>query len=165
MDKQQISDSAITALLAKMRPQMDRLFKVFEIPPSDAEDLLQEILTSLLIHWQKIERLEGWMLSALRNQCFQHLQRRYRSRLQIEPEELDRLPSHWDVSRLRADLLLDVWHLAATLPRRQQKLLYLRYAAGLTPREVAEKLGYSPASISKCTILAIKRLKENGGLP
>jgi len=50
-----------------------------------------------------------------------------------------------------ADLRRDLANAIETLPVRCRSILWLRYNHGFEPPEVADRLGYSPTSISKVT--------------
>jgi RNA polymerase sigma factor (sigma-70 family) len=60
-----------------------------------------------------------------------------------------------------ADLQRDLANALERLPERCRSLLALRYRQGYDPPEVAERLGYSPASISKITTRCLAALTRH----
>ena len=57
-----------------------------------------------------------------------------------------------------ADMRRDLDSALERLPERCRSLLSLRYRQGYAPAELAERLGYSPASISKITTRCLATL-------
>ena len=51
------------------------------------------------------------------------------------------------------------------LDPRHRKALWLRFALGFSPQEVADRLGYCPSSVRKLTQRAMVRLRREAALP
>ncbi len=62
---------------------------------------------------------------------------------------------------IRAESLVLIRALVATLPDTQRDAVLLRYAGGLTAREIALTLGRSEAAVQKLITRALARLKED----
>ncbi len=58
----------------------------------------------------------------------------------------------------QADIARDLGTVIGRLPERCQSLLALRYRLGYESSEVAERLGYSPTSMSKITTRCLATL-------
>ena len=111
----------------------------------DAEDITHEVFAKLMQAIQKYEEREvpfaAWILRVARNAALDHL----RSRRQIPVEEVritdeGHEQTSFEYSRaLKAAL--------AELPESQRQVLVLRHIGGLSPNEIAERLGKTEASI------------------
>jgi RNA polymerase sigma-70 factor (ECF subfamily) len=111
----------------------------------DAEDVTQEVFAKLMRAIQKYEAREvpfaAWILRVARNAALDHV----RSRRQIPVEEVRVTDDGHDqvsfeyTNALKAAL--------AALPEPQREVLVLRHIGGLTPNEIAERLGKTEASI------------------
>ncbi|MBV8203366.1 MAG: sigma-70 family RNA polymerase sigma factor, partial [Acidobacteria bacterium] len=65
----------------------------------------------------------------------------------------------------RAALVWDLESLFANLSVRHRAVLWLRFGLGLSTEEVADRLGYCPASIRKLTLRSLARLRLAVGPP
>ena len=111
----------------------------------DAEDITHEVFAKLMRAIQKYEERDvpfaAWILRVARNAALDHV----RSRRQIPVEEVriseggDEQTSYEYSQALKAAL--------ADLPESQREVLVLRHIGGLSPNEIAERLGKTEASI------------------
>jgi RNA polymerase sigma-70 factor, ECF subfamily len=111
----------------------------------DAEDVTHEVFAKLMRAIQKYEEQEvpfaAWILRVARNAALDHV----RSRRQIPVEEVwvndngHEQTSFELTNALKAAL--------SELPEAQREVLVLRHIEGLTPNEIAERLGKTEASI------------------
>jgi RNA polymerase sigma-70 factor (ECF subfamily) len=111
----------------------------------EAEDITQNVFAKLVTSIQKYEPREvpftAWILRVSRNAALDHL----RSRRQIPFEEVrtdDDGHDELGVERSRA-LRDALWR----LPQEQREVLVLRHLVGLSPAEIAGRLGKSEGSI------------------
>lgn len=111
----------------------------------EAEDLTQHVFLKLMTAVAKYDDqgvpFSGWLLRLARNVALDHLRRR-----RPVPAEEVFGPDHTadeaglDTARnLRAALL--------TLPQEQRKVVVMRHLVGLTPPEIAVRLGRSESSV------------------
>ena len=113
--------------------------------PHEAEDITQNVFAKLMTAILKYERREvpfaAWILRVARNVALDHV----RARRQIPFEEVRTSDEgHEQVGFERSQCLRDaLWQ----LPEEQREVLVLRHIAGLTPGEIAERLGKTEGSI------------------
>lgn len=110
-----------------------------------AEDITQDVFAKLIRAIQKYEEREvpfaAWIMRVARNAALDHV----RSRRQIPVDEVwisengDEQTSLEYIHALKAAL--------AVLPESQREVLVLRHIGGLSPTEIAERLGKTEASI------------------
>jgi RNA polymerase sigma-70 factor (ECF subfamily) len=111
----------------------------------EAEDLTQHVFLKLITAICKYDDrgvpFSAWLLRLARNAALDHLRRRratpaeevYGADTHIDEDSLDRARS------LRAAL--------DTLPEEQRNVVVMRHVIGLTPLEIADKMGRSESSI------------------
>jgi RNA polymerase sigma-70 factor, ECF subfamily len=113
--------------------------------PHAAEDITQNLFGKLMTAIQRYEQREvpfaAWILRVARNAALDHL----RARRQIPFEEV-RVDDegHEQLGFERSQCLREALR---CLPQDQREVLVLRHVAGLTPREIAERLGKTEGSI------------------
>lgn len=111
----------------------------------EAEDLTQHVFMKLMTVIVKYEDhgvpFSGWLLRLARNVALDHLRRRRPTPI----EEVVSADGHDDDdARERARDL----HIAlATLPEEQRSVMIMRHVVGLSPPEIAERMGRSESSI------------------
>lgn len=142
-------DHIVETLLVGLRPKMERILWHYRIPPQDAEDLVQEILTSFVRRFDNVQNSEAWLVSALKYQCLLYWRRRRKRLYQaVDSALLDALAEPQPSPAQRYDQAHDLANLLPKIPPRCRKVLELRYGLGMTPKELASKLGYQHSSIS-----------------
>ena len=123
----------------------------------DAEDLTSEVFARLpraLSHYRtSATPFVGWLLRVARNAALDHL-RAQRSVPLAEVPAADRaeLGAHERLEDLRVAL--------AALPADQRQVIVLRLIAGLTPAEVAQRLGRSVNAVHALAHRARRSLRE-----
>jgi RNA polymerase sigma-70 factor (ECF subfamily) len=112
----------------------------------EAEDVTQHVFAKLMIVIPKFREGEGlfdaWLLRVARNVAIEHVRRR-RAVLSEDGRELEGVPVDSD-AQLRSLALRDA---LAALPGDQCEVLVLRHLVGLSPAEIAVRLGRSSASV------------------
>jgi RNA polymerase sigma-70 factor, ECF subfamily len=111
----------------------------------DAEDITQNVFAKLATAIQKYEPRQvpfaAWILRVSRNAALDHL----RARRQIPFAEVRKDDGgHEEVGFERSQCLRDA---LLRLPAEQREVLVLRHLAGLTPVEIAKRLGKSEGSV------------------
>lgn len=145
--------------LERTRPRLKSLFSRYRIPPEDTEDILQESLLALIYQWQKIRDPEAWLFGTLRNRCLIYWRdRRHKLYDSVDTAVLDWIANPTPPEQEGEDLARDLTTVIDRLPDRCRSLLKLRYRLGYEPPEVAERLGYRPASIGKVTTRCLAAL-------
>lgn len=142
----------ISEVLVKVRPVLERVLGGYDIPPEDAEDVLQDTYLTLLYKWENVQCPEAWLVGTLRKKCIMYWRKR-RKRIvdAMDAAILELLSEPERPTQERQDLTRDFDRVLGRLPERCQRLLRLRYGLGLGPSEVAERMGYQPSSIRKIT--------------
>ena len=113
--------------------------------PHEAEDATQQVFMKLMSSIQKYEPravpFTAWILRVARNVAIDNL----RQRRSIACEEVFDPSCQTDDSG--QDCRRDLESALRALPEDQRNVVVLRHLAGLTPGEIAERLGRSEASI------------------
>jgi RNA polymerase sigma-70 factor (ECF subfamily) len=111
----------------------------------EAEDITQTLFAKLLVKIQRYEQREvpfaAWIIRVARNAALDHV----RARRAIPFEEVrtsDDGCEDADAERCRS--LRDA---LGQLPLDQRRVLILRHVAGLTPREIAQRLGKTESAV------------------
>jgi RNA polymerase sigma-70 factor (ECF subfamily) len=111
----------------------------------EAEDVTQNVFAKLMTAIHRYEEREvpfaAWISTVARNLALDHV----RARRQIPVEEVRTSDEgHDQVGFERSQSLREA---LLRLPAEQREVLVLRHIAGLTPREIADRLGKSEGSI------------------
>jgi RNA polymerase sigma factor (sigma-70 family) len=159
LDHPQQEEAGLELFLHRVRPRLRTLFSRYRIPLEDTEDILQQALLALLYQWQTVRDPEAWLLGTLRNRCLLYWRDRRRKLYEVvDSTVLDLMVGSEVPEQERADLARDLSTVIGRLPQRCQSLLMLRYRLGYEASEVAERLGYSPTSMSKVTTRCLATL-------
>lgn len=152
----------IADTLENARPRLKEILRRHRIPPEDAEDLLQETFVITITKWYEIQNKQAWLAATLRNRCLMY----WRARRSPHALELTEMAELELLSPPREPLQMQVHHarqvkkLLALLPSRQRLAVVLRCGLEMSPLEVAEHLGYHPASVRKMVRRALLRLRR-----
>ncbi|HEV2854204.1 MAG TPA: sigma-70 family RNA polymerase sigma factor [Thermoanaerobaculia bacterium] len=158
LDQPQVEVS-LEGFLGKIRPRLKVLFAHYKIPAQDTEDILQQALLALLYQRQTIRDPEAWLFGTLRNKCLLYWREQRRKLYDnVDAAVLECMAQPTAPAQEGADLRRDLENALELLPERCRSLLSLRYRQGYEPPELAERLGYSPASISKITTRCLAAL-------
>jgi RNA polymerase sigma-70 factor (ECF subfamily) len=111
----------------------------------EAEDITQNVFAKLITAIGKYEEravpFAGWIMRVARNAALDHL----RARRQIPVEEVRTTePSDERLEFERRQCLKEA---LADLPPEQRKVLVLRHVLGLSPPEIAERMGKTESSV------------------
>jgi RNA polymerase sigma-70 factor (ECF subfamily) len=152
-------ESSLEGFLRHVRPRLKSLFAHYRIPPQDTEDILQQALLALIYHREGIRDEEAWLLGTLRNKCLLYWREQRRKLYDtVDATVLEVMAEAVEPAQEGADRQRDLTLALERLPERCRSLLWLRYRQGYDPPELAERLGYSPASISKVTTRCLAAL-------
>jgi RNA polymerase sigma-70 factor (ECF subfamily) len=135
---------AIRYLYIRYADDVERYVRSIVRDGPDAEDVTQQVFAKLIRVIGKYEErtvpFSAWILRVARNAALDHL----RSRRPIPCEEVrlddeDRESGHEHARSLRDAL--------GALPEEQRRILVLRHIVGLSPTEIADRLGRSEGSV------------------
>jgi RNA polymerase sigma factor (sigma-70 family) len=153
-------------LIENVRPRLKRILHGYGVPPHDADDLLQETFLAVLDKWGSIHNKEAWLIGTLRHRCARYWRQRRSSVLEaVDSARLEVLSQPQPAPQERAALVWDLESVFVTLSARHRAVLWLRFGLGLSTEEVANRLGYCPASIRKLTLRSLARLRLAVALP
>jgi RNA polymerase sigma-70 factor, ECF subfamily len=111
----------------------------------EAEDITQNVFAKLITAIAKYEErsvpFAAWLMRVARNATLDHL----RARRQIPVEEVHATEPGDD--RLELERRQCLKEALARLPEEQRKVLVLRHVLGLSPPEIAERLGKTESSV------------------
>ncbi len=111
----------------------------------EAEDVTQNVFAKLMTAIHRYEEREvpfaAWITTVARNLALDHV----RARRQIPVEEVRTSDEGHD--QIGFDRSQSLREALGRLPEEQREVLVLRHIAGLTPREIADRLGKSEGSI------------------
>jgi RNA polymerase sigma-70 factor (ECF subfamily) len=111
----------------------------------ESEDITQEVFTKLITKIRRYEEREvpfaAWIMRVARNAALDHL----RSKRQIPVDEV--WVSEDDRDRTSLEYTNALKAALAELPESQRQVLVLRHIGGLSPSEIAGRLGRSEGSI------------------
>jgi len=142
----------VAALLQQQRPKLGRILRHFRIPEQDAEDLLQDVLVSLVSRDDGVESPEAWLLAGLRYRCLMYWRSRRRGVYRAVDEALlENLAEPEAPEVERKEIAHDLSRCLTEIPSRCRNVLKLRYTLGMRPPEVARQLGYNRSSIATVT--------------
>ena len=156
-----VSEASLETILSRMEPRLKRVLSRYRIPAQDAEDLLQETFLIMVTKWESIQNPESWLLATLSNRCIIYW-RKYRGRLWdlVDSTILELLSEAESPAQEKADLLIDLDTMLASLPDRCRHILRLRYRLGCSTAEAADRMGYCKSSIRKVTRRCLAALME-----
>ena len=111
----------------------------------EAEDITQDVFSKLITKIRKYEERDvpfaAWIIRVSRNAALDHL----RAKRQIPVEEVRTTDEGLDQSTYERTQALK--EALASLPEAQRQVLMLRHIAGLSPNEIADRLGKTEPSI------------------
>jgi RNA polymerase sigma factor (sigma-70 family) len=152
--------------LERVRPQIKRLLRSYDIPLQDAEDVLQDALLAAIRKWDTIRHKEAWILGAVRVKCSNYWKKLRNDRiLAVEPLVLVELSPAQAPEQEQREVGLDLNSLTRGIDKRHRAALWLRFGVGLDAVEVARRLGYCPSSIRKLTSRSLARLQKQVAPP
>jgi RNA polymerase sigma-70 factor, ECF subfamily len=135
----------LSYLYSRYADEVRRYVQSIVREPHEAEDITHDVFAKLMKAIQKYEERKvpfaAWIMRVARNAALDHV----RSRRQIPVDEVwisdsgQEQASFEDTHALKAAL--------ADLPESQRQVLVLRHIGGLSPNEIAERLGKTEASI------------------
>ncbi|MGK5737554.1 SigE family RNA polymerase sigma factor [Micromonospora sp. URMC 103] len=129
--------------------------------PHQAEDLVQETMVRVQLHWRRVARAdspERYVRRMLTNQYIDWRRGSWMRRvlLRAEPDETVPAPTDHAQSAVDRD---QVWSWLARLPRRQRATLVLRYYEDLPDAEIAEILGCAVGTVRSSISRALATLR------
>jgi RNA polymerase sigma-70 factor (ECF subfamily) len=127
----------------------------------EAEDVTQQVFAKLLGSLPRYQPrsvpFSAWVLRVAHNAAIDHM----RSRRPVPVEEV-RAPEAADDGSAR-ESFRDLRIALDTLPREQREVIMLRFLVGLSPREIAERMGRSEDAVNGLQHRGRRRLRRELG--
>jgi RNA polymerase sigma factor (sigma-70 family) len=149
-------------MVESLRPAIRRILARYNIPPQDAEDLLQTTLLLVVMNWSEIAMPGPWLLGTLQNRCLAYWRDRQRVSAREVPLDpsVEQLPEKGPTGQQLREQRLLLGELARHLKPAYRKVLVLRYQLGMVETEIAAATGLSPNSIRKTSLRAVEQLRS-----
>lgn len=132
------------------------------VPPSDAEDLVQEVFLSAMRQLGALRTaaaFRGWLGAIARHRAIDY----FRSRQHDEP--LDEVDGQTHADAVALPDARRALELIRTLPEAYRETLMLRLVEGLTGPEIARQTGLTPDSVRVNLCRGMKMLRQLLGDP
>ncbi|GIE59208.1 RNA polymerase subunit sigma-24 [Actinoplanes octamycinicus] len=138
---EEFADSRLSALL--------RYAVMLTGDPTAAQDLVQETMLRVQLHWRRVARSDspdGYVRRIMTNQFIESRRASWWRRvlLRADPDPVVAAPTDHAAESAERDR---VWSLLARLPRRQRAALVLRYYEDLPDQEIADILGCAVGTV------------------
>ena len=154
-------DIPLAELVAATRARIQMHLRLAGVSDADAEDLIQESLLSVCLHWHEIKSPEAYLYSTVRRQV-RLLRRRRERAAEMSLDQvaaaagLPAVPAIQEASDRRRDLerLLD------GLPARARQVLTMQYGEQLTAQEIGVVMGCAAPAIRQTASRAMDRLRR-----
>ncbi len=157
--------------MSKSASEMERIYREFQPKiaryvaarienHADVEDLVSTILLKVFAHLEEYDETKGslstWIYAITRNQVIDYYKKRKTLPL---PEGYE--PKTTSFPAFADEILDELAYALERLPERQRNAVVLFYYAGLSHREIAQKMGISYANARKICSLGVSALKKD----
>ena len=137
--------------------------------PAEADDIAQE---SFLKAYSQLHRLHhparfaGWLSKIALQECTNVVRRKMRQRTALRRgavplEELQTMPAYSSNPGLSESQIRFVRQTVSELPEKSQRLIIMRFVAGLSAVQIAEQLGKRPGTVRVWLHRAYKILRKD----
>lgn len=158
------------ALIERRYPMIRRAAMLLTGNAWDAEDLAQETFLQAMQSWRRFDetnRVETWLYAILLNLDRKRRRRHVRGWRRItawlaRQDLATHRQSPSDLTEVQ-EWRSSVWNAVATLPERQQHVIVLRYAEGLTYEEIAQVLACPAGTVKSRVHYGLVALKNKLG--
>jgi len=137
--------------------------------PTEADDIAQESFLKAyahLLHLRQPARFAGWLSRIALQECTNVIRRNIRQRSALRcsamgAEELQAVPAYSSNPGLSAGQIRFVRDAVSELPAKFQRLIVMRFVAGLSAVQIAEQLGKRPGTVRVWLHRAYKILRND----
>src|SRR3954452_21515587 len=103
------SEETLEKILERIRPRLKQVLRNYDIPPQDAEDVLQETFLEALRKWDTIRHKDSWLVGALRFKCSHYWKKQRSERVQgVDLPVLEELSEPQAPAQEQGEILLDL---------------------------------------------------------
>jgi RNA polymerase sigma-70 factor, ECF subfamily len=117
----------------------------------EAEDLTQNVFAKLMVVLPRYEPRDvpffAWILRVARNIALDHVRQRRAIPFEDVREDEDSHDTEAGPNDVDSERLSTLKAALATLPEEQREVVFLRHVAGLSPGEIADRLGKTESSV------------------
>ncbi len=151
--------SSLQILLRALEPHLRTLSRNYLLDAADTEDALQDTLLRFAPLRPGIRNPAAWLMVAFRRECLRLVRKRTRS-----PEllvDLERIGAPDPAALpLTPEERIQLSEALEKLPSKERRVLWHRFALGLTFREVAEAMGCKVVTAKKASARALEALRR-----
>ena len=160
--------TAFDAFFEYYYPKLIQFARIYINNQQQAEDVVADVLTNLLIHRERVfslDHFEAYLYSSIKNKALSSIKRQ--ARLDYLPEDTKDYEPASDPAANPHDLLVGqefndyIFQIIDNLPPRRKMVFQLIREEGLSYREVASLLEISERTVEVHLKLAIKDLRTN----
>jgi RNA polymerase sigma-70 factor (sigma-E family) len=161
--------ATIAALFRDHHGELVRLALLMVGDLPTAEDVVQDVYTSLHVRWSKVEATDSplpYVRAAVLNGCRSVLRRRgiaRRAGVLHRASQPDQALASAESEAILSEDRREVLAALAALPRRRREVLVLRYYLGLSEAEIAAVLRISPGTVKSTAARALAVLARELG--
>lgn len=166
IDRARVDSAAFAQLYRRYVDRVFRYLRTYTENEDDAADLTQHVflraLEALPAYRNDGAPFGAWLFRIARNAATDAFRRRRRVLPwdHVPPELQPLSPSDPEAASMQREALNQVRILVSRLDPEKQELLALRFAGGLSSREIAVLVGRSPAAVQKELVRIMSALKE-----
>lgn len=157
------ASAAAAEIIRRFEPLMRRTWHRLAGPAADYEDYRQEAVLKLfraLPQLREVEAFPGFFRSVILSVAYDQLRRlRPEGVMTLSLDDIDP-PTAGDAPFADIDTGIIVNSLLQELQGREREVLYLDAVLGMTPNEIARRLGLSAGAVRMTKSRAIKRLTK-----
>jgi DNA-directed RNA polymerase specialized sigma24 family protein len=151
----------IGVLAEQLAPYLRRLRCRYSLSEEDAEDALQQSLLAFTRHRESVENPLRWLCAVLRNECLAVLRPFGPRTASFDEVGEGQLPN---LSSLSAERLVDriaLQRVLGQLSRRNQRVLWMRFVAGMSWLEIADNLACGLSGAKKAVGRAVSAARQS----
>jgi RNA polymerase sigma-70 factor (sigma-E family) len=150
------ADPSFDVFFVEEFPRLVRVASLLVDSSATAEEIVQEACIRVYRRWDDLDHPAAFARTCVVNACRDRLRRRARWRVRVPLIASEDVAT--DVTGPDDDH--EVLAVLRALSERQRTVIVLRYYDDLTPTEIAEVLGVSPASVKSLLHRALERFRQ-----
>ncbi len=135
---------------------------------AEAEDIAQDSFLKAYSHLHSLKdrsRFAGWLAKIALQECSNSVRRDIRRRAALggrvtDSEVLDAIPAHSSNPGLSGSQIQLIRRVVSQLPAKLQKIIIMRFVAGLSSIQIARQLGKRPGTVRVWLHRAYHMLRE-----
>lgn len=150
----------VRVLAQQLAPYLGRLKSRYSLSREDSADLLQNALLAYWTYRPRVEHPIRWLFSVLRNDCLRIVRRGAHREVRLEDLGERAVAELASQPPVRLGDTASLEEILSALSPRNQKVLWMRFVAGMNWREIANVLGCGPSGAKKAVFRAVSAARE-----